>query len=154
MKKKFKQTLLRDNIFFDFIEDSSANLISNEKFIENLDLLVDNMKATSISGYDDTYAAIVGIRLKYVCRYMCKLNKDIERFINKDSERSLFNNMATTPKQYIDLSKYLLYPGIYYAKDKNDKKSYDEKYMVLSIKEDPKDNFIYELTKLAHIKLL
>lgn len=140
MSKSLKQELIRDDILLNFIEESDSTLRKTKDVIEHLDLLVDNMQATVISRTDDTYSPVTGIDLKYACKYMCKINKDLKKNTFKNSGHTLLSNIAYVPDEYRNLSEYLLYPGIYYAIDKEDK----NKYTVLYIAERNDDPYLLD----------
>ena len=138
--KSFKQNIIRDDILLTYIEDTDDTLIKTEDIVKHLDLLVENNNASCISGTDDTFSPVYGTSLKYICKYMCSLNKDIEKHVYKKSGHKLLSNVAYIPKEYEDISKYLLYPGIYYAFEN---KESSNKYLVLIISSDKSDQYIF-----------
>ena len=140
MGKKFNQGIIRNDILLTSV-DYDDELIANADVIKHLDLLADNMKASVISDMADAFAPNTAIDLKYACKYMCSLNKDIEKYINKSSGDVMISNMAYIPKEYIKLSNYMLHPGIYYAYEDDET---DNKYVVLVIEGRDEDPYLFD----------
>lgn len=140
MAKGTKQKYIKNDILMDYVEDNDE-LVSNDDILKQVNLLVDNDFATKTSGMGDTYAAYTGIEFKIACKFICGLNKKIERYLNKTSGGKVFSNAAFIPEEYVELSKWILHPGVYYAmcKEKGE-------YVILNIEPNPDDSYMFSWT--------
>lgn len=127
MSKPQSQTNIKDFIL-DYVREDES-IISNDKVREILSLYIENDNASKLSGRADILGATNGIRFKYICNYMCKLNKEIKKFIDDDAINDLKMSKTSISDVCNELSSYILLPGIYYAELEKGK----DKFVVLDI---------------------
>ena len=108
-QNKISQYLFDDYIF-------NRELSSSDDILKHVNLLIDNNLASKITGTEDLLYVNVS-KYKIASKFMCKYNKSLTKFkrTTEDLEDSMDFVFADTPAEIIELSKYGLDAGIYYA---------------------------------------